>query len=111
MSQYRLLQDKTKTFEQSIPPTQPENLNETHSSIEYGQYLTSTEMPMTYKKCPICNSPRISSMCRDCYPINYHCDACNWRYITHLHDPPAQKNSAIPNNVHMNSVISKAVRK
>ena len=49
--------------------------------------ITSTEkiefeQPMSYISCPNCNSDPISC---NCFPVNYYCMECNWKYITHNH--------------------------
>lgn len=100
MSQYKLLQDKVKPFDSVLV-----------NSV--GDYLSSLEMPKSFLRCPDCNTHELSKMCGDiCNPANYKCDRCNWRHVNHHHNPPPKpQNSPVPNNVNMNAVLSKAVRR
>lgn len=76
------------------------------------------ELPKTFIMCPACRSTDLHSVC-NCYPKNYTCGKCGWRYLTHdpKHRPvksgvpstynPASGTGGLTNQ----SILSKALRR
>lgn len=101
MSYYRI-SDGVNTFTSSNDQV----LSEPIPSVD-----THLQMPISFLRCPNCESEKIGYMC-DCFPENYRCPQCDWTYITHEHPPEKKDNfvSRIGNNLDIRSVLAGAIR-
>lgn len=106
---YQKVSDGAKTFEHSGSMTLPEKKVEVNPILS--KLPVRYEMPMSYVACPRCGNQDIQPICK-CYPVNYGCPRCQWRHVTHDHEPQTPPGTPdYGGNVNNNSLLSGIIRK